>query len=250
MKISKTDIWLVVAISVLLEFIVVGINLEKMLITASQKPVETILASNINMDAPRNFELLGTFDDKKESIKNEEKFIAKVEPAVELEEVTEMPEEIAEDSRDDLQESAEIVEEVVESTRYFDVPLSHELQEHIFKLCEERDIDPALIVSMIWKESRFNADTVGDSGKSLGLMQVQPRWHKARMEKYGCDNLLDPFQNVTIGIDIIDGLIDSDMGIEWALMAYNGGAGYASKKRDAGEVSDYAKNVLNFMDTL
>lgn len=176
-----------------------------------------------------------------------------------------------------IEEVVEIEEPVIEEPRvlYFDVPLDRDLQDHIFKVCEEYKIDPSLIIAMIEKESTYRASAVGDSGRSIGLMQIQYRWHKDRMKRLGCTSenkasddvevckilekynpnndpekealilcLLDPYQNVTVGIDILAGLIDCNEGMEWALMAYNGGSSYAYKNVKAGVVSDYAKTVL------
>lgn len=128
--------------------------------------------------------------------------------------------------------------------QYFDVPLDESLQDHIFELCEARGIDPAIVIAMIGKESRYNPQTVGDHGNSYGLMQIQPRWHRARMEKLGCDNLLDPYQNVTVGIDLLGVLMSTGKSIEWALMAYNGGSSYANRKAAQGAISSYAQTVL------
>lgn len=112
----------------------------------------------------------------------------------------------------------------------YDVPLSEELQLHIIQTSEAHDIDPAVIVGVIWKESRYKATAKGDSGNSLGLMQIQPKWHKDRMARLGCSDLLDPFQNVTVGVDILAGLLDKyDGNISMALMAYNAGASGANR---------------------
>ena len=136
-------------------------------------------------------------------------------------------------------------QEPVTIARYFDVPLDWELQDHIVTVCEEYEVDPSIIVAMIERESTFNADVIGDSGNSLGLMQIQPRWHKERMERLGCEDLLDPYQNVMVGVDYISELIGMGRGMSWALMAYNGGPSYANKMVAAGEVSDYALHILN-----
>ena len=112
----------------------------------------------------------------------------------------------------------------------YDVPLSAELQLHIIHASEAHRIDPAVVVAVIWKESTYNAGAVGDSGNSLGLMQIQPRWHGERMDRLSCPDLLDPFQNVTVGVDILAGLIDYyDGDISMALMAYNAGAAGANR---------------------
>lgn len=132
---------------------------------------------------------------------------------------------------------------------YFKVPLDEDLQDYIFEVCADYDIDPALVMAVIKKESNFKPDTLGDSGRSYGLMQVQPRWHQARADALNCSNLTNPYHNVTVGIDILAELFDTGNSLEWVLMAYNGGASYANKKVANGEVSDYAKIVIGYMNT-
>ena len=133
---------------------------------------------------------------------------------------------------------------------YFDVPLSKDLQDYIFELCETNSIDPALVVAMIRAESTYNPNTIGDGGDSLGLMQIQPKWHQWRMDKLNCPDLMDPYQNVTVAIDILTGYYETGKSEEWILMAYNGGATYANRKASNGEVSDYAIRVLKYRDEL
>lgn len=133
---------------------------------------------------------------------------------------------------------------------YFNVPLDHKLQDHIFALCEEKCIDPAIIIAMIDKESKFDIDIIGDKGKSYGLMQIQPRWHKERMEDLGVTDLLDPYQNVTVGIDILAELLESGKSLEWALMAYNGGHSYANRLEAEGRLSTYASTVIEIASEL
>lgn len=126
----------------------------------------------------------------------------------------------------------------------YDVPLSKELQIHITNLCEKHHIDPAIVVSMIFWESSFRADVMGDNGDSYGLMQIQPKWHYERMQKLGCTNLLDPFQNVTVGVDILAEQIARYNGdIAKALTAYNQGHYY-------GTVTQYAKNILAYAEEI
>ena len=121
---------------------------------------------------------------------------------------------------------------------YYDVPLDYELQDYIIRLCEEHHIDSAVVIAMIKRESGFLADAIGDGGNSLGLMQIQPYWHQARMDRLGCTDLLEPYQNVTVGVDLLAYLIDSYGGdVGKALTAYN--QGYCS-----GYLSNYATVVL------
>lgn len=137
-----------------------------------------------------------------------------------------------------------VEEEIVEEVKYFDIPLDEALQDHIFALCEASGVDVSVVLAMIDQESKFDINAVGDGGRALGLMQIHPRWHEARMNRLKCWDLMDPYQNMTVAVDLIAELAASGKGIEWVLMAYNGGEAYADRKVAAGEVSEYAVEVL------
>ena len=136
---------------------------------------------------------------------------------------------------------------------YFDVPLDQSIQDYILTMCSEcdsYDLDPAIVTAIIWKESEFNADAIGDNGNSLGLMQVQPRWHSDRMEKLSAPDLLNPYQNIRVGIDYLVELYSINDDIEWVLMAYNGGPTYANNLYNEGAISKYAIDILDKADEL
>ena len=130
-----------------------------------------------------------------------------------------------------------------------DIPLDAETQRLLWQACEETGIVYELALAVIWKETNFR-NIAGDDGKSIGLMQVQPRWHGDRMEKYGVTDLMDPYSNFLVGCDYLAELAGKGRGNEWMLHAYNGGPAYANKMAKAGEVSQYAKDVLNYMNIL
>lgn len=148
-----------------------------------------------------------------------------------------------------IEETAEVVteptnaeiptEEVTEpSVTLYDVPLDYDLQLHIISEAVEHDIDPAIIIAMAYKESTYRTDAIGDGGNSYGLLQIQPKWHYKRMKKLGCTDLLDPYQNVTVGVDYLAEQIDRYGGdVAKGLTAYN-------KGHYAGKVTNYAKSVI------
>lgn len=143
--------------------------------------------------------------------------------------------------------------EKLQLKEYFDVPLSYDLQDFIAELCEVYHVDPAIVTAMIYKESTYRADAMGDSGKSYGLMQIQKRWHEARMDKLGVDDLLDPYQNVAVGIDFLAELIKKyDGNVEKALVAYNMGASGAYKNCFSKGIysSKYSRAVLAKAESL
>lgn len=110
-----------------------------------------------------------------------------------------------------------------EETTLYAVPLDEEYQEYLISLGEENDIDPRLILAVMFVESSFDAETVGDGGDSYGLMQVQPKWHSERMERLGVTDLLNPEQNAAVGVDYLAELIEKYGDEEKALVAYNAG---------------------------
>lgn len=126
---------------------------------------------------------------------------------------------------------------------YYNCELSEDLQDFIVEICEEKQIDPAIIVAMCWRESTYNPDCIGDNGNSFGLMQVQPYWHYERMQRLGCTDLLDPRQNITVGVDYLCEQLNRYGDIAKALTAYN--AGHYN-----GTITYYATSVLEKAEAL
>ena len=131
-----------------------------------------------------------------------------------------------------------------ETRTYFDVPLSSEVQDCIFEECEKYNISPALVIAIIERESRFDAEVIGDNGRSFGLMQIQPKWHYQRMEELSCTDLLNPYQNITVGVDILAELNGQNSNIHWVLMAYNSGPATADENIALGVITEYATSII------
>lgn len=170
-----------------------------------------------------------------------------------LDKAAEKAEPVAVESKVETERFADVSEPLVEEvdrplavSTFYDVPMSIELQAHIINECGAHSINPAIVFAMIERESRFEADAVGDNCNSFGLMQVQKKWHEERMERLGVTDLLDPFQNVTVGIDYLAELLNRGNGVEWALAAYNAGASGANK----GYGERYAIGVLERSEEL
>ncbi len=129
-------------------------------------------------------------------------------------------------------------------TSWEEIPLDTELQEFIVERCSEYNIRPAIIFAMCQRESQYTVDAIGDGGDSYGLLQIQPRWHYGRMLELESTNLLDPYHNVTVGIDILAELIEKyDEKICAALVAYNAGS-------YNGTVTEYAETIINEAERL
>ena len=130
----------------------------------------------------------------------------------------------------------------------YPVNLDADLQRYIIETCEEYMINPSIIIAMCFYESSFNVDAIGDNGECMGLMGISPRWCWPEMEKLNCPDMRDPYQNVTVGIDIFaQKLAKYDWNTEMALMSYNAGdAGAHRLWFDKGIYSTtYSSNIIN-----
>lgn len=114
-------------------------------------------------------------------------------------------------------------------------------EDYIEILCEERQICPELIESIIETESGWNPQA--RNGDCVGLMQISERWHGERMERLGVTDLLDPYDNILVGVDYLAELFERHCDVGKVLMIYNGDS-KAWEYDYTGELSDYAAQIL------
>lgn len=99
----------------------------------------------------------------------------------------------------------------------------------------ERDLDPTVVLGLIAIESRFNPSASSSHG-ARGLMQVMPRYHKA---KINARSLYDIRTSVDVGTLILRECMDrSKDNHRVALNCYSGKRGNSALK--------YQNKVLNF----
>ena len=129
-----------------------------------------------------------------------------------------------------------------------DIPLEAETQWAVFEACE---YDPGLfcfLMAIGQHESRFNPDTQGDGGESLGVFQINTRWHTGRMEALGVTDLTDTAQSAAVALDYLRELVSRygfEPESEALLMAYNCGPGGANRLIQAGTTfTDYSREVM------
>ena len=96
-----------------------------------------------------------------------------------------------------------------------------EIQEYIWKICQEYGVDYALVLAMIEVESGYHYDAESNC-QAVGYMQVMESWHTDRMQKLGATDLKDPYQNILVGVDYIAEL-QNRYPASVALSAYNRG---------------------------
>ena len=106
-------------------------------------------------------------------------------------------------------------------------------KDYIEETADSYGISPKLIKAIIEVESGGDANAVGDNGNSLGLMQIQLRYHAQRLKEG--ESLLDPKVNVRVGCEMLSEIMDKYGTLDEALTVYNAG-------HDTGDIS-YANRV-------
>mgnify|MGYP000823856211 CR=1 FL=1 len=129
------------------------------------------------------------------------------------------------------------------------VPLDAQTQSAIFELCGSDPDTFCAIMAIARTESHFDTDAVGDNGVSIGMMQINTRWHTGRMEALGVTDLTDPVQCAAVALDYLRELSEG-YGFGWITdhslyMAYNMGPGNARIAIDSGTASSgYSRAAL------
>ena len=117
------------------------------------------------------------------------------------------------------------------------VPVAQfETNNHIEKTAKRYGLNPDTVKALIEEESGWLTSAEGDNGNSVGLMQIQERWHKERMKRLGVTNLYNPEQNITVGCDILSELLNKYGNYKDALSVYNSGNIHDGKQ--------YAERIL------
>lgn len=98
---------------------------------------------------------------------------------------------------------------------------AEEPKDYIEETAESYGISPKLIKAIIKVESGGNANAVGDNGNSIGLMQIQPRYHAQRLKEG--ESLLDPRVNVRVGCEILSEIMNKYGTLDEVLTVYNAG---------------------------
>lgn len=133
-----------------------------------------------------------------------------------------------------------------ESIHIDGVKLDSKLQSWIFEYCDTKKISPCLVLAIIEQESECDPDCtyITETEESVGLMQIQEKWHRDRMDRLGVTDLTDPYQNIQTGIDYLLELFETKPEVEWVLNAYNGGQAYADKMQEKKIDTDYSQKIF------
>lgn len=126
--------------------------------------------------------------------------------------------------------------------------LDDEIPEDIQRMAEyigyEYGISPEFLEAVAYQESRFNPEVKSADGSCIGLMQVNPKWHKERMNRLGVTDLTDAQSNMMVAADYLSYLFNKyeDPGV--VLMKYNGDSRTEAYAQN-GKLSGYAQEILD-----
>lgn len=95
------------------------------------------------------------------------------------------------------------------------------------KYGEEYGICPEILMSIAERESSGNPEAENEGCK--GIMQINVKYHDARMEKLGCTDIFDEEQNIHVAADYLSELLGRYEDIYLALIAYNMGEARATE---------------------
>lgn len=119
-------------------------------------------------------------------------------------------------------------------TGIYGCPFDLETQKNMINIIESYSLEPELIFSIAYVESRFNPLDVGDNGNSLGMYQIQPKWHP-----YTEQQLFDIYESTHACCQLMTGYLLYEGDLVRALQHYNTGSGDI--------MNEYSNLVIEYM---
>lgn len=128
---------------------------------------------------------------------------------------------------------------------YYNVPLSHELQDFIRFYCTEYEVSMDLVIALVDVESSFRPSVISKTN-DYGYMQLNKCNHEDLTAELGITDFLDPYQNLQGGIYLIGKHLKATNGdIIKALMRYHNGPTGAWNLWEKGiQTTDYTQKVM------
>jgi len=127
---------------------------------------------------------------------------------------------------------------------FYDIPLSRELQEYTFRLCEENGLDYEMVLALMDQESDYREKVISKTN-DYGIMQINEINHEWLKEELGIDDFLEAEQNILAGIRILAELTEKYEDPHLVLMAYNCGETGAKRLWKQGKTtSEYSRSIM------
>ena len=123
-----------------------------------------------------------------------------------------------------------------------------ENMEHVVRVAEKYDVEPTVMVSLIFVESRWTTRAVSRDG-ACGLTQVLPRYTSGYRNRFGkrltCRGLFNPKASIHKGIQILSYHLKRYRGnYKRSLCAYNAGGSRCKRTSAQNKGHRYARKVL------
>lgn len=141
-----------------------------------------------------------------------------------------------------------------------------DLREYVSDQCENSDVEEAVVIAIIYNESRFNADAIGSNSNGThdwGLMQLNDSTFGFLKENVGIESMqdcLDPYTNIDCGIALLQYHYDYTQNTNDMIFRYQVGEGaYNYRKRGStynnvvsnkDSIKEYLDSKENYMPTL
>ena len=122
-----------------------------------------------------------------------------------------------------------------------DANMSRQAYDACVVFSNEYCICPELVMAIIERESE--GDPNATNGSCKGIMQISEKWHTDRMDRLGVTDIYDTVGNIRVGVDYLSELFLEYEDVATVLMVYHGEED-AVAKSSRGEISDYAKGIL------
>jgi len=110
------------------------------------------------------------------------------------------------------------------STTVHAAEIPADIKEAAEEIGTEYSVSPALIEAICYEESRFTPNIINRSGRNRGLMQIDPAFNTARMERLGVtkEDLLTVRGNILTGTDLLSELFEEHEDVVMVLLVYGG----------------------------
>jgi soluble lytic murein transglycosylase-like protein len=134
--------------------------------------------------------------------------------------------------------------------KYWNVPVSHNLQDYIHNLCAQYHVDEKLVYAVMKTESNFNPNRVSDTN-DYGLFQINQINFQTLNQEIGFNKPLDSFQNSKAGVYMLSKLQKTFQDKNMVILAYNRGTTGARDLASRGiTLTDYVQKVNHNMQLI
>jgi len=132
----------------------------------------------------------------------------------------------------------------------YNIPLSAELQQYTYDLCQERGLDFETVLALMYVESSYRPDVISDTN-DYGIMQTNICNHSWLEDELEITDFLDAGQSINAGTFMLMNIAEKYPDTHQMLMVYNFGETGARKVWSKGIYSSkYSRRITAKADEL